>query len=1034
MKRTLLLIVFIHFIFFLSATPVIHLKNEANSNAAAITDGFITQWETTSDNQQILIPIQVQYKGDYTYNVDWGDGQKSLSQTGNATHVYTKQGVYNVTITGNFPAIDFESGDGVNNGLIKSVVQWGNGTWQGMDGAFLSCYNLTSVPNNNGPIFAPNSTLYCMFYGCSSLNCDLDKWDLTNVRETSFMFYGCTVFNGNISGWNVSNVTNMQDMFYNALAFNADISSWDVTNVTLMDNMFNGATSFNGDISLWDVGQVTDFTAMFKEATSFNQPIGSWDMHSATHLNSMFNNDSAFNQPLGNWNISNVQEVKGLLSGTSLSAANYEATLNGWAAGAVIHGLSIGVDGLKYCDNSGHSILANDDGWDFVGDRQTCLVPAVPDNEGVVYVDSMIAVAGNGSSWTNALKYLSNAVESANTNMDITEIHVAKGSYYPTGDKNLIVQDSAFVISRSNLKVLGGYPNGGGDRALNANPTVLSGNLADPNNLNDNSFNMLYIANIPRTDSLIIDGFTISEVAAIGEFANSDADAGAAVSIIGCYDNTVLRNCRIVSNQSIVASAMSIAGFNEVTDQSSLDPEHLPNPQILNCLFEDNLIVTGLDGSYAQISGTIGIMAASPYFNHCDFVENNAYMGGSSMNMLFAQPLFNHCNFINNEADGFPISFNVSGGRPIYVNCLMKNNFIHGLSETALPVQASDINNAIIGNLQFGSSRLINCTVVNNKSAVSPTTSAPIILNSMESASYITNSIFWGNSGKTVLDQGNTQVSSALAYSLMEGLAANQSNHMLDGTGNSQIFVDSVNGNFKLLNSSPAIDAGLNDSLSLNLAAYLNGATNGGLDLAGNQRIINDVIDLGAFESTGGGLPVKSGDLTGKITSAGHAVLSWVTYTETNNKGFYIQRSSDGVQFTNQGFVATQALNGTGQSKLNYNYDAGVVSGTTYFRFVQVDQNGVQTVSNVVRLESKELQFKLLAFPNPVQNELHLKIQGELANNAQVILMNYAGKIFRQKQLSSKESFLDLQGLAAGVYILHYQDAKHSVIVKVVKQ
>ena len=117
----------------------------------AITDGFITTWQTSSDGQEILIPVNSEYTGRYNYSVDWGDGTSSTGQTGDAAHIYALKGTYSVTITGNFPAIKFgsDASADANDALLRTVVQWGNGTWSGMDAAFKDCVNLTAVPNAN---------------------------------------------------------------------------------------------------------------------------------------------------------------------------------------------------------------------------------------------------------------------------------------------------------------------------------------------------------------------------------------------------------------------------------------------------------------------------------------------------------------------------------------------------------------------------------------------------------------------------------------------------------------------------------------------------------------------------------------------------------------------------------------------------------------------------------------------------------------------------------------------------------------------
>ena len=129
-------------------------------------------------------------------------------------------------------------------------------------------------------------------------------------------------------------------MFYRAAAFNQDISTWDVSKVTDMKEMFYGATSFNGDISGWDVSNVTNMGVMFSGATSFNQDIGSWDVSNVTSMISMFSGATSFNQDIGSWDISKVKYMPGMFVNVTLSTANYNSLLIGWAAQTVQNGVS----------------------------------------------------------------------------------------------------------------------------------------------------------------------------------------------------------------------------------------------------------------------------------------------------------------------------------------------------------------------------------------------------------------------------------------------------------------------------------------------------------------------------------------------------------------------------------------------------------------------------------------------------------------------------------------------------------------------
>ncbi|HTN37099.1 MAG TPA: BspA family leucine-rich repeat surface protein [Arachidicoccus sp.] len=1155
MKRNLLLFVIISLLNLgAKATPA-RFDASLIQAGVAITDGFITTWETTVSNESILIPINPAYATDYNYTVNWGDGTSSVNQTGNASHTYVNTGIHTVTITGEFPAIQFNNpaSDAVNDQKILTVVQWGNGTWKGMDAAFRFCQKLTTVPNNNGPIFEPNSTLYSMFFDCIALNCDLNNWDLTNVREISEMFHGATAFNGNISDWNVSNVTNMQNIFYKALVFNGDISNWNVSKVELMDNMFanasafngdisrwnvgsvremnnmfsqassfnqdisqwdvsnvttmsfmfsnassfnqnlsnwnvskvtnmsnifEGATAFNGDISTWDVSHVTsmiymfngcvgfnqdlstwnvsavsDMTGMFSNAVSFNQDISSWDVHAVKNMRYMFSRAVAFNQDIGNWqtnsltdmdhilyqansfnqniedwnvanvtnmnyafyfaaafdqnlgkwNIGQVASMENMLDASGLSAFNYESTLNGWAAQTVQQGVALGANGLKFCSSTGHQSLVDEDGWEILNDRQVCLVPALPDGAGIVYVDSAVVAPGDGSSWNNALKYLSNAIESAKTNTDIKEVHIAKGTYYPTGDKSLVYRDSTFLFTRPGLKIFGGYSNADGSRDFNLFPTVLSGDIGISADTIDNSMNVIVINNIADgTDSLILDGLTITEgKASLDSDFNGYGFAGG-ISITNAFANTVISNCKLVENYGMIGSAMAVLGMATYDD---VNPSMVYDPQILNCLFKDNKVIELPESASSPFGSTIINSGVSPYFSHCDFIDNTGLMGGAVINYIYTAPVFNSCNFSGNRAKGISVIYNMEGANAVLVNCSVTNNVNTGYVSAMIdPVLSRLFSNAVIGNMQFSHSSIINTTIANNKSIAPLPSDGPLILNLMESSTYMTNSIIWGNKVNTISDS-LTSALSKISYSLIQGLAADPSNHLLDGTTNQPVFVDTTNGNFQLASSSPAINTGFNDSLILALSPYIPGLSEGGLDLAGNTRIKDVTIDMGPYEFSGPPLPVTLQSFTAEWQN--HlAVLHWNSGVEVNLAHYDIETSVNGKNFRKISSTDATGSNGT------YVYQTTQLEPTAYYRLKAVDINGKFDYSSIAKLVQNGHSKEILLYPNPAKNYINVSIG---AQNS-LLIYNAGGSLVKSVNLKAGVNNIDISHLSSGVY------------------
>src|SRR5690606_41696259 len=96
---------------------------------------FITVWDTnnpgTSAPDQVTIPTN---GGGYNYDVQWASAADPTTvlgaltgQTGDVTITFPAPGTYEVSITGDFPAIFFN--DGGDKEKILEVKQWGDIEW-----------------------------------------------------------------------------------------------------------------------------------------------------------------------------------------------------------------------------------------------------------------------------------------------------------------------------------------------------------------------------------------------------------------------------------------------------------------------------------------------------------------------------------------------------------------------------------------------------------------------------------------------------------------------------------------------------------------------------------------------------------------------------------------------------------------------------------------------------------------------------------------------------------------------------------------
>ncbi|MGB3183084.1 MAG: T9SS type A sorting domain-containing protein [Cyclobacteriaceae bacterium] len=109
-------------------------------------------------------------------------------------------------------------------------------------------------------------------------------------------------------------------------------------------------------------------------------------------------------------------------------------------------------------------------------------------------------------------------------------------------------------------------------------------------------------------------------------------------------------------------------------------------------------------------------------------------------------------------------------------------------------------------------------------------------------------------------------------------------------------------------------------------------------------------------------LPVELMFFNAGMTSGG-VELQWATASETNNSHFIIERASSDLNFTEIG-----RRTGAGDSDVIFNYrfnDSSPLTGTSYYRLVQVDYDGTETISRAVAIHSSFTNAGINVFPNP---------------------------------------------------------------------
>lgn len=185
----------------------------------------------------------------------------------------------------------------------------------------------------------------------------------------------------------------------------------------------------------------------------------------------------------------------------------------------------------------------------------------------------------------------------------------------------------------------------------------------------------------------------------------------------------------------------------------------------------------------------------------------------------------------------------------------------------------------------------------------------------------------------------------------------------------------------------------------------------------GDNRPYAQVISCSGALGT---LPVSITNFSG-AKEGNQIKLQWTTSNESNNKGFYVERSVNSKDFGSMGFIESKALGGNSAQPLSYSFMDNNPAAKNYYRLQQVDKDGKISYSNIINIETA-LQHYIKVSPNPVQNKLYLQTDFTSTEKVSVTIIDIKGRIFLQKQhiYTDANGLLqfDVSGLIEGIYFV----------------
>ena len=150
-------------------------------------------------------------------------------------------------------------------------------------------------------------------------------------------------------------------------------------------------------------------------------------------------------------------------------------------------------------------------------------------------------------------------------------------------------------------------------------------------------------------------------------------------------------------------------------------------------------------------------------------------------------------------------------------------------------------------------------------------------------------------------------------------------------------------------------------------------------------------------------------------------MLNWSSISEINVKGFDIERSADGKNYSIINSVQSKANGGNSSQKLDYSFVDTKPFATSLYRLRLVDKNGNYEYSKIVTIKSSTTP-RLTVFPNPNKGTFTLSGVKAIELRAGLRIYNSTGQQVGFSISSTDEivgtATITLRGATKGIYFI----------------
>ena len=185
-------------------------------------------------------------------------------------------------------------------------------------------------------------------------------------------------------------------------------------------------------------------------------------------------------------------------------------------------------------------------------------------------------------------------------------------------------------------------------------------------------------------------------------------------------------------------------------------------------------------------------------------------------------------------------------------------------------------------------------------------------------------------------------------------------------------------------------------------------------------------------------LPISLKSFNGKFKED-KVELNWIVASEVNNDYFSLERSFDGVNYTEIGRVAGSKNNVTDKRYDFIDYSPG--ENKNYYRLKQTDFDGNSQTFDPIFIKGFTYginKSKTVYLPNPFTDKFSIDYYSDISGTIDFMLMDRSGNIVRKQSISCKQGlnnfqFNDMAELSQGIYYAVFNRNDEREIIRLLK-